>query len=268
MRGRPEPRSDVFSLGAMVYALVAGRPPRRDGDQAAREPVDADTTAREPVDAYIAAREAARGTVALDLDVGPLTGVLAAMLRRDPGERPDAADARRRLEEIAAPAGPIPALAAGPDHEPDPGGLPALVRDLPALVRALPDRVRGLPASSGPPGGRGRDGAAHRGRPRRRRRAVGLGRADHRRPAPAAGAPTGGTPLDVVGDRRTVDPCALLRPAALVRFGRTELDPDYGNFDRCDVLIHPRPTPSWTSGWTSTSIPRPSGAARRGPRGS
>ncbi|WP_344894199.1 serine/threonine-protein kinase, partial [Nonomuraea antimicrobica] len=147
VRGRPEPRSDVFSLGAMVYALVAGRPPRRDGDQAAREPVDADTTAREPVDAYIAAREAARGTVALDLDVGPLTGVLAAMLRRDPGERPDAADARRRLEEIAAPAGPIPALAAGPDHEPDPGGLPALVRDLPALVRALPDRVRGLPAS-------------------------------------------------------------------------------------------------------------------------
>nr|SBO98583.1 hypothetical protein BN4615_P8099 [Nonomuraea gerenzanensis] len=55
-----------------------------------------------------------------------------------------------------------------------------------------------------------------------------------------------GTPpatRDPIGDRRTADPCALLRPAALGRFGRTELDPDYGNFDRCDVLVTPPSDP-------------------------
>ncbi|AXK35697.1 hypothetical protein DVA86_26750 [Streptomyces armeniacus] len=41
----------------------------------------------------------------------------------------------------------------------------------------------------------------------------------------------------VIGDARTADPCALTEPAALGRFGETELDRDYGNFDRCDVLV-------------------------------
>ncbi|WP_237103738.1 hypothetical protein, partial [Nonomuraea sp. MG754425] len=53
---------------------------------------------------------------------------------------------------------------------------------------------------------------------------------------PPATGPAGG---DVLGDRRTADPCALLSPASLARFGRTELDPAYGNFDRCDVLVRP-----------------------------
>jgi len=37
---------------------------------------------------------------------------------------------------------------------------------------------------------------------------------------------------------RTVDPCSLIRPADFARFGDTELDRAYGNFDRCDVLVH------------------------------
>ncbi|PZG19757.1 DUF3558 family protein, partial [Nonomuraea aridisoli] len=44
---------------------------------------------------------------------------------------------------------------------------------------------------------------------------------------------------DVIGDRRTADPCALLRPVTLGRFGPAGLDPDLGNFDRCHVLIRP-----------------------------
>jgi hypothetical protein len=41
----------------------------------------------------------------------------------------------------------------------------------------------------------------------------------------------------VVGDPRTADPCALTNPAALARYGETELDIDYGNFNRCDVIV-------------------------------
>lgn len=37
---------------------------------------------------------------------------------------------------------------------------------------------------------------------------------------------------------RGTDPCSLLSPAALARFGATELDTAYGGFDRCDVLVH------------------------------
>ncbi len=43
--------------------------------------------------------------------------------------------------------------------------------------------------------------------------------------------------LSVVGDPRTADPCALTDAAALSRFGAAQRDPEYGNFDRCDVLV-------------------------------
>lgn len=220
VRGQPEPKSDVFSLGAMVYALVAGRPPRRGGPRAG----DADPS--DPVEAYIAVREAARGAVTLDADVGPLADVLAAMVRRDPEERPDAAEARRRLEEVASPPGPIPALTQDLGHEPDPGGLPALVRGIPALVRSRRPFLAGAAVAL----------------------VVALALWQWGGRIPLLSPPTGGTPAagtrspavkDVLGDRRTADPCALLEPASLGRFGSTELDTDYGNFDRCDVLVSP-----------------------------
>jgi eukaryotic-like serine/threonine-protein kinase len=42
---------------------------------------------------------------------------------------------------------------------------------------------------------------------------------------------------DPIGDPMTVDPCALIDAASLNRFGQTTLDPAYGNFDRCDVVV-------------------------------
>ncbi|GAA2787366.1 hypothetical protein GCM10010452_14540 [Crossiella cryophila] len=45
------------------------------------------------------------------------------------------------------------------------------------------------------------------------------------------------TPDSITGDQRTADPCKLTDPAALSRFGQATLDPDYGNFNRCDVLV-------------------------------
>ncbi|WP_329005604.1 protein kinase [Kribbella sp. NBC_00709] len=59
--------------------------------------------------------------------------------------------------------------------------------------------------------------------------------------APATTTPTSGsapTPaVGPVGDPLTVDPCALIDEKSLSRFGQTTLEPAYGNFDRCDVVV-------------------------------
>ncbi|WP_410789461.1 protein kinase domain-containing protein [Kribbella sp. C-35] len=41
-----------------------------------------------------------------------------------------------------------------------------------------------------------------------------------------------------VGDPLTVDPCALIDEASLSKFGDATLEPAYGNFDRCDVVVN------------------------------
>ncbi|MFF0268896.1 protein kinase [Kribbella sp. NPDC004536] len=42
---------------------------------------------------------------------------------------------------------------------------------------------------------------------------------------------------DPVGNPMTVDPCALIDEASLAKFGDPTLEPEYGNFDRCDVVV-------------------------------
>jgi hypothetical protein len=44
-------------------------------------------------------------------------------------------------------------------------------------------------------------------------------------------------PGPALGDPATADPCSLIRPEPLDRFGQTLLEADAGNFDRCDVTI-------------------------------
>ncbi|TCC04065.1 serine/threonine-protein kinase [Kribbella soli] len=41
-----------------------------------------------------------------------------------------------------------------------------------------------------------------------------------------------------VGDPLTADPCALIDEASLSKFGDATLEPAYGNFDRCDVVVN------------------------------
>ncbi|WP_327639919.1 protein kinase [Kribbella sp. NBC_00482] len=41
-----------------------------------------------------------------------------------------------------------------------------------------------------------------------------------------------------VGDPLTVDPCALIDETSLSKFGDATLEPAYGNFDRCDVVVN------------------------------
>lgn len=220
-RGQPEPASDVFSLGAMVYALVMGRPPR--GQKGSPE---------EAGDDYIAEVKAAKGVVDLDADGGPLHDVLAAMLQRDPRDRPRAAEARRLLEEIAsAPEAltlPIPDVdtAADPDSvDGEPAAGRRIWNALLASVKQHPRLATGAAAAA----------VALAVVVPLVQVAQGAGEGDAR---PGETALSAKNARSVIGDPRTADPCALTEPAALRPFGDTELDIDYGNFDRCDVLVY------------------------------
>ncbi|WP_326836255.1 protein kinase [Amycolatopsis rhabdoformis] len=156
---------------------------------------------------YATIRRAAEGAVPQPRQAGELTPVLTALMRPAPEERPSA----------------------GAAHD------------------LLAGSVDGLPAAP-----------ALRGRPlRRRRRLVVAGVAvaavvvlagvvlvvlPHRdravTPAAAAKAPAVPAKLGVGKDPHSADPCRLVDAAPLKPFGDAEVDPDYGNFDRCDVILH------------------------------
>ncbi len=93
------PASDVFSLGATLYAAVEGRPPHAvDGEG--------------EVNPFRVLRAAAEGNYAPPRNAGPLTDVLSAMMRRDPAQRPTAAEAAAMLSAVADSAAPPLATAA------------------------------------------------------------------------------------------------------------------------------------------------------------
>lgn len=82
----PTPTSDVFSLGATLYAAVEGTPPFGD----------------DPANPIALLHVVAAGVVPPPRRAGPLTPVLTRMLHPDPGERPSAAHAAEALRAVAA----------------------------------------------------------------------------------------------------------------------------------------------------------------------
>lgn len=218
-------KSDVFSLGASLFMAVEGRSPYGEVEH--------------PM-GYLA--RAVAGHIETAHRAGPLEGPLTALLEVDPRRRPDAAKARMLLMRAAPP----PPHIAPEVHDGLTWDLTSATLLLRRLVRRTTDRAPHAPQPQEPP---------------RRRRlataAVAL---------VAAGAITAGlvlfgpwasedngdepgrksandakssatAPAGAIGDERTADPCGLLDAASLSRFGGTVLDPAYGEFDRCDVLV-------------------------------
>ena len=138
----PTAASDVFALGATLYAAVEGRPPFGLDDNA-----------------YALLHKVATGVVEPPQQAGPLTGVIMRLLSKEPGDRPSAAQARDALAEVAAgrssdlvaPATAVMgaaapaagALGAGPASSASPGG-PSTRSDLqrPPAAAAPPPRRR------------------------------------------------------------------------------------------------------------------------------
>ncbi|GAB2975822.1 serine/threonine protein kinase [Amycolatopsis acidiphila] len=83
---RPTAASDVFSLGATLYAIVEGRFPYGDSDNQ-----------------MALLYSAAAGRVNPPQQAGPLTAVLDRMMRVDPEERPTMAEVATELEKLASP---------------------------------------------------------------------------------------------------------------------------------------------------------------------
>lgn len=176
------PASDVFSLGATLFAAAEGVSPLGD----AENPL---TAVWRSASGHIASPTA-----------GPLGSALARMLRVEPGERPDAAEAGRLLG---------PSAPTGPPHRPKLSRTKTVVTAVVVVVAALGLITGGL--------------------------AYGFHRlsAGPKHPAAVKPPPRPGT----IGDAHTADPCALLRPSDLARYGHVRLVTDYGGFNRCDVLI-------------------------------
>ncbi|MGH3765966.1 MAG: serine/threonine-protein kinase [Pseudonocardiaceae bacterium] len=79
------PASDVFALGATLFAAVEGIPPFGNADNP-----------------LLVLRRAAAGDLLPFRRAGPLAPVLSALLQPDPAKRPDAASTRQMLQELAA----------------------------------------------------------------------------------------------------------------------------------------------------------------------
>ncbi|HEX4703634.1 MAG TPA: serine/threonine-protein kinase, partial [Pseudonocardiaceae bacterium] len=86
----PTPASDVFALGATLYAAVEGQPPFGLGDN--------------PLALLHAV---AGGRIRPPIQAGPLAGVLESLLRADPAERPGCAEVAATLAALAASARPV-----------------------------------------------------------------------------------------------------------------------------------------------------------------
>ncbi|WP_405870864.1 serine/threonine-protein kinase [Streptomyces sp. NBC_00005] len=201
-------KSDVFSLGASLFAAVEGRSPYGEAEH---------------LMAYLA--RAVEGHIEPARHAGPLAGPLTALLEVDPRQRPDAARARKLLTQAAPPPPHVqdqlqdrrPLDLTRPTFR-----LPRLVRRRPLAIGAVALVTAGAVTAAvvlfGPWASKDRDSKG--------------GRTATTDAKPSATARPG-----TIGDERTADPCRLMDAASLSRFGGTELDPDYGEIDRCDVLV-------------------------------
>ncbi|WP_084719200.1 serine/threonine-protein kinase, partial [Streptacidiphilus carbonis] len=158
---RPGPESDLWSLGATLYAAVEGQSPfLRNSTISTLQAVITD-----PLPA--------------PRNAGPLFPVLDALLRKDPAERATGEQALRMLEEVAQGRTPPTATPFPPGYGPAPGPAsapaygypnpPTATTDWTGPAPGFPGGPGGHPTRPGGPGGAGGPGSVH---PRRRRTAL------------------------------------------------------------------------------------------------
>ncbi len=88
----PRLEDDIYSLGALIYELISGRPPH---------PGTADDSLNKDPEPLTA-----KNGSAVPASIGTL---VSQMLARDPGARPDAESVARKLRDAGFDAGPVPA---------------------------------------------------------------------------------------------------------------------------------------------------------------
>ncbi|BBB01999.1 putative serine/threonine protein kinase [Actinacidiphila reveromycinica] len=192
--------ADLFSLGATLHAALEGRSPYG--------------TAEDPV-AYL--ELARKGRVVHSGRAGALSAPLRALLSGRPESRPSAAEAARQLHELAGGACACVRPPGDGDRPPVPPGGQAWTwrRAAVAGTAALALVAATATVVTVAQPFRGRAGSSGAGAP----------------------ADPGRNPGGPVGDVYSADPCSLLAPDSLARYGSVEIDPAYANFDRCDLLV-------------------------------